>query len=277
MIRTNRRAGRVGVVRGLAVAVLVVAVGMVGACSVPTPVISTPVGPSTTIDRSPSVGPATPFTSASSAPIVTPTTVAASSSPPPIASAKDFDQVLQAGQVPDSAHALTVSGQGAAAVQFTLAGEFAVVATLDAERCRGEVVLTADGRMTPYAAGTAPYRASVLVDVMAGDREILLVTADGPWTLTLLDWNYLPLVDGVQTGRGPTVLYFASAATTMEVSVSDIAPTDTVMLRAFSEEGVTGGPVMQSWDGPGMHTAKANLPGVVALRTNGSWTMTPKP
>jgi len=258
----------------LAVAILVAVVGVVSACTAPRPVTSSTAAGATS---SPSAGAGAPFKPASPTPTVPPTTVAPSSSRPPIASAKDFDQVLQGGVVPDSAKPLTVSGQGAAAVQFTLAGEFAVVATLDAERCTGEVVLTADGRMTPYAAGTAPYRASVLVDVMAGDKEILLVKADGPWTLTLLDWNYLPLVDGVQTGRGPAVLYFSSAATTMEVAVSDVAPTDSVILRAFSEKGVTGGPMMQGWDGPGMHTAKANLPGVVALTTNGSWTMTPKP
>ncbi|MDR3068449.1 MAG: hypothetical protein LBU50_02985 [Cellulomonas sp.] len=152
----------------------------------------------------------------------------------------------------------------------------AVVVTLDCSSCVGTVVLTEYGRWTPLAEGTAPYRATALTEVGPQDDHLVLVDAEGQWTVGFLNWNYLPLVSGTQTGTGPAVVFFDSSATQLEVTVSDIGADDVVAIRAFAADTTPGGPMLHGWSGPGTDTRKVNLPGVVAISTNGSWTMTPR-
>lgn len=209
-------------------------------------------------------------------PVVTPSSSPSSEPAPSAPAPGSFARRVDAGTIQPSTTPLSVSGDGPTEVRYVIDEEAAVVVTLDCSACAGGVILTEYGRTTPYAAGEAPYRATALAAVMPQDDHHVLVDAEGPWTLELVNWNYMPIVDGTQTGTGPSVVFFGSTATQLEITVSDIAADDTVALRVFADESAAGGPMLHGWDGPGTETRDVNLPGVAAIRTNGSWTMTPR-
>lgn len=160
-------------------------------------------------------------------------------------------------------------------------GEFNVVATIDCPQCTGEVVLTGPGRGDAFAAGTGPYRAQVMTDVFKNDtaKPELWVQADGTWTLDLRGWNDLDPSTGVVQGKGPTVLLLADKTSGIDVDCAPVAG-ETCMIRAFSAVKTTdaGGSasVVLGSDTTETHAVDLPMPGIVTIRTNGTWKVTPR-
>ncbi|WP_213281195.1 hypothetical protein [Cellulomonas hominis] len=189
---------------------------------------------------------------------------------------------LDAGAVADGA-AAAVSGEGPALVSVRREGELGVVAHLDCSACTGEVVVTAEGRGDPWGAGTAPLSGSYLVDVFRDSepKQTLVVQAQGPWTMRLESWNDLPPVTGVQQGSGSTVLLVGDTASAVRVDYTPAGPGDDLLARVFSavevEDTWSPASLLFGDDVAFSETADVPMPGIVALSTNGSWTVTPVP
>lgn len=196
------------------------------------------------------------------------------SSPPAPTTVTAPAQVLAAGTIADGT-GTTVSGTGDALVTYGLGGGFAVVGTLDCSACTGPVQLTAPGRSGSLAEGTAPWTGQGLTGV--GDDGStggeVVVLAEGPWTLALSSWNDLPLATGPQTRSGSAVLYLDDEVPTFRVDYTPAGPDDSFSARLFSEtegESLVFGNTeafSESYDVP--------LPGVLAVQSGGTWTVTP--
>jgi hypothetical protein len=213
-------------------------------------------------------------TPTSSAPTTPPTTAAPTTAPAPTTVTAPPQQ-LAAGALADGAP-VTVSGTGSTLVTYTR-GDFAVVGTLDCSACAGPVQLTATGRSAPLAGGTAPWSGQGLTDVTddgtpEGD---VVVQAEGSWTLTLSSWNDLEPVYGPQTVTGSAVLRLADAAPTLGFSWTPAGPGDEVTARMFSSAEAGGGTQVFGNTEAYSTSVDAAAPGVLAVRTNGTWTVTP--
>ncbi|HCX85040.1 MAG TPA: hypothetical protein DHV14_07900 [Micrococcales bacterium] len=176
-----------------------------------------------------------------------------------------------------------VSGSGPATVTYTRQGEIAVTAALDCSACTGEVVVSASDRGgDPWGEGPAPFSGTYLLDITtstAADRDVWVV-AEGPWTLTLASWNELPPLTGPQSGTGSAVLYLSEAGSGFDVSYTPGGEGDSVSIRAYSDVASTdSGPDSRLLGDTEAFTESVDLPlpGVVAITTNGSWTLTPRP
>lgn len=190
--------------------------------------------------------------------------------------------LVDAGAVAEGAPA-TASGTGPARVALVRDGDFGVVAHLDCSGCTGDVVLTADGRMTPWGAGPAPMTGTYLVDLLEGTdaAQGFVLDAEGPWTLTFQSWNDLPVVTGEQRGRGAAVLLLGDTASGARIDYTPADADDSLLARVVSAVDVdpATGPasLVLGGDEALSETADVALPGVVALSTNGTWTVTPLP
>jgi len=190
--------------------------------------------------------------------------------------------LLNAGTVAEGAPA-TVSGEGPARIAVVRDGDFGVVARLDCAACTGDVVLTSDGRMSPWGAGTAPLTGTYLVDLLEGTdaKQGFLLDAAGPWTLTFSSWNELPVLTGPQQGSGAAVLLLGDTASGARIDYTPAGADDSLLARVVSAVDVdpATGPasLVLGGDEALSETADVALPGVVALSTNGSWTVTPLP
>lgn len=209
---------------------------------------------------------------ASPRPTATPTPTPTATTPPV---AELVGVTLDAGDVGEGAPA-TVSGTGPSDVAFHVRGDFAVVMDLDCSRCTGTATVTAPGRMTPFGEATAPLRASFLTGVMQADpaEQMLIVQADGPWSMTMRSWNDLTTVSGPQSGTGPAVLFFSDDVAHVQVDYTPADGDDRFAARVFTTSDRTRlfGDTEAFSD-----TFDADLPGVVAISTNGSWSVRPTP
>lgn len=216
-------------------------------------------------------------TSAAPAPSATPTPA-----PSPTPTAEPERPLLNAGTVAAGAPA-TVSGEGPARVAVVRDGDFGVVAQLDCGSCTGDVVLTSDGRMSPWGAGPAPLTGSYLVDVLEGTdaKQGFLLDAAGPWTLTFTSWDERPVLTGPQEGSGAAVLLLGDTASGARIDYTPAGADDSLLARVVSAVDVdpATGPasLVLGGDEALSETADVALPGVVALSTNGTWTVTPLP
>lgn len=198
-------------------------------------------------------------------------------SPTPTAPATEEPLALtvDAGVVAEGTFA-TISGEGPSNVTYQRQGEFAVVIDLDCSACAGATVVTAPGRMSPLGEAAAPMRGSFLMDVFKEDpvNQIFIVKTEGAWTVTMQSWNDLPYVSGPQSGTGPAVLFF-----------SDDVPRVTVDYTPADADDKFSGRVFTTSDNPHMfgdsvafsEVFDADLPGVMAITTKGSWSVTPTP
>ena len=244
----------VGVVGAIAAAVL-----LVGGCAVtrseaqPSPTRAQP--PRTQDVATPS-------------PTPTPTPTARSTAEP-------VAQTVDAGVVAGSASA-TVSENGPSNITYQRQGEFAVVIELDCSACTGTTAVTAPGRMSPLGEVAAALRGSFLMDVFKDDsvNQMLIVQAEGPWTVTLRSWNDLPQVSGPQSGAGPAVLFFADDVSHVTVDYKPAGTDDSFSGRVFTTSNT---PQMFGDTGAFSTVYDADLPGVMAIKTNGTWTVTPTP
>lgn len=255
MTRRNPRPFR-SLLAGAVVAIT--AAALAGCIAVPTASAPTPAA---SVTRTP---PATPL----GAP--TPTSTAT-----PSAAAVPIEQQIAAGPVADGVSA-TATGTGPAMVDFVRQGDIAIVVQLDCSACTGLTNLTAPGRMSPLGEAPAPMSGSYLVDVFkdtAPEQSVELRT-EGSWTMTLISWNDTPLVSGPQSGTGSTVLFFADDVGAMDVTYTPSGEGDSFSGRVFT---TSDDPQLFGNDEAFTETYTTDLPGVMAITTNGTWTVTPHP
>jgi hypothetical protein len=201
--------------------------------------------------------------------------VTPSPTPTTPATAEPVAQTVDAGVVAEGASA-TVSGNGPSNVTYQRQGEFAVVIGLDCSACTGAAVVTAPGRMSPLGEAAAPMRGSFLMDVFKEDpvNQTLIVKAEGPWTVDLQSWNDMPTVSGPQSGVGPVVLFFADDVSHVTVDYAPADAEDSFSGRVFTTSAT---PHMFGDSVAFSEVVDADLPGVMAIKTRGTWTVTPTP
>ena len=185
------------------------------------------------------------------------------------------DQVIEAGILVEGTGA-TVGGTGDALVTYGLGGGFAVVGTLDCSACAGPVQLTAPGRGTPLAEGTAPWTGQGLTGVTDDGSTTgeVAVFAEGSWTLQLSSWNDLPRVTGPQTVTGSAVLRFADEVPVFRVDFTPADAQDSFSGRVFSATDEGGSRVFGNTEAF-TETYDVPLPGILAVQSRGTWTITP--
>ena len=219
-------------------------------------------------DPAPAASRATPTRTTTPTPTPTPTATT-----PPIARA--LPDTVDAGTVADGVSA-SASATGPSNVAFHTEGQFAVVIELDCSACTGTATVTAPGRMSPFGRATAPLTGSFLTAVLRDDApdQTVIVDAQGPWSVTMRSWNDLPTVSGAQSGTGPAVLFFQDDVSHLAVDFRPASAEDSFNGRAFTTSDDTqvfgdSGAFAKQFD--------VDLPGVLAIQTNGTWTVTPVP
>lgn len=185
-------------------------------------------------------------------------------------------QRLEAGSVADGAP-VTLTGDGPALIAFTRTGDAGVVAHLDCSACTGPVVVTAENRDTPWGRGEAPLSGSYLVDALEDPDPArgLVIEAEGAWSVRLESWNDLPEMRGPQHGTGAAVLRIGDAAPSIEIGFTPAGPGDELLARGVSDADVTA-PLVFGADTAVVQSYELAMPGIVALSTAGSWTVSPE-
>lgn len=198
----------------------------------------------------------------------------ADDAPPPF-DASAFDSQLDAGAVADGTPA-TIQGSGSAIVDFTLDPALMVVIDLDCSACTGDVVVSAPDRRSPLGNAQGPLTASYLNAVLDDDApgQAITVKATGSWTLKITTSGDYPTVSGTQTGSGNRVLNFSDTATKLALDFTPLDTSDSLYLRVFPLSGHTK---IFGNDDALIETLDADVPGIVAVSTNGSWSLTPTP
>ena len=170
----------------------------------------------------------------------------------------------------------TASGTGPSNVTYQRQGEFAVVIGLDCSGCTGMATVTAPGRMSPLGEAAAPMNGSFLMDVFEEGpvNQTFIVKAEGPWTVTLQSWNDLPYVSGPQTGTGPAVVFFSDDVSHVSVDYTPADADDSFNARAFTTSDDTQ---IFGNDEAFSEVFEADLPGILAIQTRGTWSITPTP
>ena len=186
-------------------------------------------------------------------------------------------QVVTAGAVAEGAPA-QVAGVGSATVTYTRGGEFAVVIVLDCTACAAgtsPTVLTGPDRMTPYDEGVGPLAGSYLMDVFQGSdpEQSVWLQADGPWSIRFESWNDLPGTTGPLSGTGSTVLRMLDQGAHAEVTWAPAGPDDDFSGRFFG----VGDQQLFGNDEAFTEVVDLPMPGIFAIRTDGTWTVTPQP
>ncbi len=198
-------------------------------------------------------------------------------SPTPTAppTAEPVAQTVDAGVVAEGSSA-TVSGAGPSNITYQRQGEFVVVIELDCSACTGATVVTAPGRMSPLGEAAAPMRGSFLMDVFKDDpvNQMLIVQAEGAWTVTLQSWNDVSYVSGPQSGTGPVVLFFSDDVSRVTVDYTPANADDSFSGRVFTTSDT---PQMFGDSVAFSEVFDADLPGIMAIKTQGTWTVTPTP
>ncbi|WP_157510023.1 hypothetical protein [Frondihabitans sp. Leaf304] len=244
----------------LVVGVIAAGVLMLGGCSATGGQGSSAPSSSPTV----SAEPPSPTPTPTPTPSATPTTPAVTQ---PVA------KTVKAGVVASGVTA-TASGTGPMNVSYERKGEFAVVVALNCSACRGVATVTAAGRMSPFGRAAAPLRGSFLMDVFKNDpvKQTFIVDAQGSWTVTLQSWNDLPTVSGAQSGTGPAVLFFSDDVSRLKVDFRPAKAGESFSGRAFT---TSDKPLLFGESGAFSKTFEVDLPGVLAIQTNGTWTVTP--
>lgn len=179
------------------------------------------------------------------------------------------------GTVTDTT-SVTKSGAGSANLTLRRKGKpFGIVVRVDCSQCTGSYELTAAERMTPYGRTTAPVEAAYLVNIdeKQADTQSLRLTATGRWTVTVLSWNDLPVVTGRRSGQGSDVIFLGDKAGKLKVQAKPAGKGDSFSARVFT---VSDQPLVFGSDEALTQTYEVDLPGVIAITTNGSWTITPR-
>jgi hypothetical protein len=182
--------------------------------------------------------------------------------------------IVDAGTVANGSYAVA-SGTGSATISFTREGEIGLIASLDCENCTGLVTLTSEGRGSPWGEAQAPMSGEYLVDAFENTpaEQQLLLTAEGDWTITISSWNDIEPVTGKQSGTGSVVLGLSDDGSKVKITYEPSDEADLFMGRFFSV--AEGGPQVFGNEDAFTETFDTALPGILAIMTNGSWTVTP--
>ncbi|NUU16142.1 hypothetical protein HP550_02610 [Cellulomonas humilata] len=185
-------------------------------------------------------------------------------------------QRVDSGAVAEDAPALA-TGSGSAEVTYTRTGEFAVVIVLDCTACAAgtsPTVLTGPGLMSPYDEGPGPLAGSYLMDVFEGSapEQSVWLQAEGPWSIRFESWNDIPATTGPQSGTGSVVLHLADQGTHAEVTWTPAGPGDGFSGRFFGQ----GDQLVFGNDEAFTEVVDVPMPGILAIRTDGAWTVTPQ-
>ncbi|MBD5787745.1 hypothetical protein IF650_16400 [Cellulosimicrobium terreum] len=185
------------------------------------------------------------------------------------------DQQVAAGTVAEGA-AAEASGEGSAEVTFERDGDFAVVVHLDCGDCAGTRAFMAPTDVTPYPGTLAESSGAYLMDVFedsAPEQSVWLET-DGAWSLRFESWNDLPVTTGAQSGTGSTVLLIDGGTPEAEVTWAPAGEGDTFQGRFF---GVDRAAARMFGDSVAFTDVfEMPLPGVLAITTDGEWSVTPQ-
>ena len=186
-------------------------------------------------------------------------------------------QLVTAGGVADGAPA-QAAGVGSAEVTYTRGGEFAVVIVLDCTACAAgtsPTVLTGPGRMSPYDEAPGPLAGSYLMDVFEGSEpeQSVWLQAEGPWSIRFESCNDIPGTTGPQSGTGSTVLHLVDQGAHAEVTWAPAGPDDDFAGRFFGN----GDQQLFGNDEAFTEVVDLPMPGIFAIRTDGTWTVTPQP
>jgi hypothetical protein len=188
-------------------------------------------------------------------------------------------QRLDAGTVTAGAP-ITVAGEGPAVLDFVRGGAFGVVARVDCTTCSGPVALT-DTLGGSLGTGDTPLTGTYLVDRLDEDdtRRSVVLDTEGPWSVELLAWDDLPVVTGPQQGSGATVIRIGDVARSVQLAYTPADAEDTLSARGVPEVDLatvgTPGAVAFGADSAVDQAMTITLPGVVALSTEGAWSLTP--
>ncbi len=169
----------------------------------------------------------------------------------------------------------TFTGSGARLIKVDLRGDFGLALDLDCSRCRGPVVLTQPGRLTPWMDEKAPVSGQFIVSIMKSDHHPeVIVRANGRWKLRLYDWNDSPRRTGAVHGTGSTMFFLASDAPALTYDYTPADADDRFSVRApGTQEGqmkVFG----QDEKARGTRI-ELDLPALVIVHTRGTWTIRP--
>lgn len=186
------------------------------------------------------------------------------------------EQRVEAGTVAEGS-AASAEGSGSAEVGFVRDGEFATVIHLDCTACTGTAVLTAPDRGSPWGVDLAGLEVAYLLDVHEGSdpEQSLWLAAEGDWAMRFESWNDLEYLTGEQSGTGAAVLFLVDTAPAVHVRFEPADDEDRFSGRYF---GITQEAARMFGDTEAMdEKMDLELPGVLAINTRGSWTITPLP
>lgn len=167
---------------------------------------------------------------------------------------------------------------GSASVAFDAQGETALVAALDCSACSGPVEVTSPDAGSTWGTAAAPLTGQFLVDLsnaVVPDR--VQVSAEGDWTLTLSSPDDLPESGGPQSGTGPVVLRMADEGNHVRVEATSAGTGDDIRGRLVSAVGDDPMSLAVGADSELDQVYPVPMPGLVALDTDGSWTVTVTP
>lgn len=184
-------------------------------------------------------------------------------------------QSVDAGTVAAGAPAVA-SGTGSATLSFVRDGDFAVVVHLDCGECADTRAFMAPTGVTPYPGTLGEATGSYLMDVFedSAPQQSIWLETPGEWSVRFESWNDLPPVTGAQSGTGSTVLRLDGTASSAEVSWTPGGPEDSFQGRYF---GVTREASRMFGDTEAFtETFDLVLPGVLAVKTAGTWSVTPQ-
>ena len=169
----------------------------------------------------------------------------------------------------------TFTGSGARLITVDLRGDFGLALDLDCSRCRGPVVLTQPGRLTPWVQQKAPVSGQYIVSIMRADHHPeVIVRANGRWKLRLYDWNDSPRRTGAVHGTGSTIFFLSSDAPAIRYDYTPAGPDDRFSVRA---PGTKEGQMRVFGTDEAAHDERIelDLPALVIVHTRGTWTIRP--
>ncbi|WP_104163320.1 hypothetical protein [Cryobacterium sp. N22] len=90
--------------------------------------------------------------------------------------------------------------------------------------------------------------------------------------MTLQSWNDVSYVSGPQSGTGPVVLFFSDDVSRVTVDYMPADADDSFSGRVFTTSDT---PQMFGDSVAFSEVFDADLPGIMAIKTQGTWTVTP--
>ena len=171
--------------------------------------------------------------------------------------------------------AQTVSGSGSALLQLNRQGDFAIVMQLDCSKCKGTMNVTQPDRGSPLGEAKTPMKGAFLFGVTESewDREAVVLTVNGTWKATFRSWNSLEPKTGRQSGRGSDVIYLADSYSEVIVDYKPKNKSDSFGARIFNSKGSSR---VFGNDEAFVESFESKFPGVIAITTNGKWTVEPR-